>query len=59
MTIIVCKLNNIGFSLVLTFCVVYAVHGVFYILTEQSLKFFFYHLESTFRGCEAGLFYAF
>ena len=31
------SLNNKGFSFLLSFCVVYAVHGVFYTLTEQIL----------------------
>ena len=40
----------------LSFCVVYAVHGVFYTLTEQI---FFASLSLTFRGYEAGLFHAY
>ena len=36
----------------LSFCVFYAVHGVFYTLTEQI---FFAALSLTFRGNEAGL----
>ena len=40
----------------LAFCVVHAVHGVFYTLIEQTL---FAALSLTFRGYEAGLFHAY
>ena len=40
----------------LSFCVVYAVHGVFYTLTEKT---FFAALSLTFRGNEASPFHAY
>ena len=47
--------NNRRFFL-LSFCVVYAVHGLFYTLTEQM---FFAALSLSCRGYEAGLFLAY
>ena len=41
----------------LSFCVVHALHGVFYTLTEQL--YFFAALSITFRGYEAGLFHTY
>ena len=40
----------------LSFCVVYAVHGVLYTLALQNLLA---ALSLTFRGYEAGLFHAY
>ena len=52
------RLNNRGQRFfLLAFCVVHALHGVFYTLTEQL--YFFAVLSITFRGYEDGLFHAY